>query len=114
MPFSTMGSPPVSEVKDLEYSSLEEILRQAFDQASSGKGRERHANGRPFDRQPIMETSRMVGLGFPAGQVMKKAQEACGMADRGQLHEAERELLGVIVYAAAAVLLVREKIACRS
>lgn len=101
-------------MSDTEYDALAGVFNAAFDQASSGKGRERHANGRPFDRQPIMETSRMVGLGFPAGQVMKKAQEACGMADRGQLHEAERELLGVIVYAAAAVLLVREKIACRS
>lgn len=93
-----------------DYYALAGILNAAFDQASSGKGKERHANGRPFDRQPIMEMGRMTGPSGPAFQAMKKTQEALGMVSRGDYAAAERELLGAIIYAAAAVLLVREKV----
>lgn len=91
------------------YGALRDVLDEAFMQAASGKGAERHANGRPFHRQPIMEVGRIVGPGFAAGQVMKKAGEAIGMVRRQELGAAERELLGVIVYAAAAIILIREK-----
>lgn len=91
------------------YGALRDVLDEAFLQAAEGKGKERHANGRPFHRQPIMEVSRIVGPGFAAGQVMKKTGEAVGMVSRGERAAAERELLGAIVYAAAAVLLIREQ-----
>ena len=91
-----------------DYDPLASALADALEQASEGKGKERHANGRPFDRQPIMEIGRMVGLGYPTGQAQKKIQEAVGMAGRCERDAAERELLGAIVYCAAAVLLVRE------
>lgn len=93
-----------------DYDALVGILNAAFDQASSGKGKERHANGRPFDRQPIMEMGRMTGPGALSSQAMKKTQEALGMVSRGDYAEAERELLGAIIYAAAAVLLVKERV----
>lgn len=90
------------------YETLRSVLIDALAQAATGKGAERHANGRAFEDQPMLDISRMVGIGGPAFQVMKKAQEACGMASRGEFAAAERELLGAIVYAAGAVLLVRE------
>lgn len=90
------------------YGCLQGILDDAYAQAARGKGKERHANDKPFNDQPIMEVGRIVGSGFALGQVMKKAGEAKGMADRGDADAAERELLGAIVYAAAAVLLIRE------
>ena len=90
------------------YESLAVVLNEALDQASHGKGKERHANGRDFLDQPIMEISRMVGVGYQTGQAMKKTQEAVGMLNRDQKDRAIAELLGAINYLAAAVILIRE------
>lgn len=88
------------------YEALATVFRAAMAQAASGKGRRRHArDGVPFDRQPIMELGRMHGLGFLTGQAAKKAQEATRLPT---MDAQEQELLGVINYAAAAVLLVWE------
>lgn len=92
-----------------DYAALQNVLDEAFLQSAEGKGNARHANDKPFDKQPILEIGRMVGPGFAAGQIMKKAQEAIGMAARGETEAAANELLGAIVYAASAVVLVREK-----
>lgn len=92
-----------------DYAALQSVLDEAFLQSAEGKGNARHANDKPFDKQPILEIGRMVGPGFAAGQIMKKAQEAIGMAARGETEAAANELLGAIVYAASAVVLVREK-----
>lgn len=90
------------------YVKLRSVLDKAYEQSAHGKGKERHANDKPFDRQPILEIGRMVGPGFALGQVMKKAQEASGMAGRSSFEAAQAELLGVIVYAAAAHILLDE------
>lgn len=90
------------------YEQLAEVLQTALDQSQRGKGKERHANDRKFDRQPIMEIGRMVGVGYPTGQASKKTQEAVGMFNRGEADRAVNELLGAIVYSAAAILLIRE------
>ena len=90
------------------YEPLRDALQEAYDQSARGKGVQRHANGRDFDRQPIMEIGRMVGPGFQLGQAIKKMQEAAGMINRAEGGAAIRELLGAIVYAAAAINLVRE------
>lgn len=95
-------------MEDDGYAILRSILDDAFAQAAHGKGKERHANGRDWDRQPIAEIGRMVGPGFNAGQAMKKLQESIGMMQRGDLAAAERELLGAIVYAASVIMLVRQ------
>lgn len=92
-----------------DYSKLKAVLDAAYDQSAHGKGRARHANGRDFDRQPILEIGRMVGPGYATGQLMKKAQEAVGMVTRGDHGAAIQELLGTIVYAAAAVVLITEQ-----
>ena len=86
------------------YECLAEVLDAALMQAASGKGAERHAGDRPFATQPMQEITRMVGVGFPLGQAMKKSQEAGTMASRGQTDAAWRELLGAINYLAGAAL----------
>ena len=87
------------------YATLRDILNEAYDQAAIGKGVERHANGRPWSAQPIAEIGRMVGVGFNLGQAMKKLQEASRMEGETAVHE----LLGAIVYAASAIMLIREQ-----
>jgi len=92
------------------YEPLRAVLDEAYEQAASGKGNERHANGKPFIQQPILEIARMQD-GTIAGhtfQVMKKAQEATRMAKNEDVEKAIHELYGVIVYAAAAVILLQE------
>lgn len=90
---------------DVKYASLRRVLDLALEQASGGKGAERHASGLPFDCQPMLEIGRMVGIGFCLGQAMKKAQESSRM----QPDAAKRELLGAINYLAGAYLLLEEK-----
>jgi hypothetical protein len=90
------------------YWSLRNELQAAFDQSSAGKGKERHANGRPFDRQPILELSRLYGPGFAAGQAAKKTQEALGLFNRGNKDGALAEVHGAIVYLAAVAIRLRE------
>lgn len=90
------------------YAPLHGVLMKAYEQAMLGKGRERHANGKPFETQPMMEIGRMVGVGYHTGQAMKKAQEAGGMVDRMQYMAAQAELLGAINYLAGAYLLIDE------
>ena len=90
------------------YETLRAELEAAYAQSSAGKGKERHANGRPFHRQPIAELTRMHGPGFATGQAAKKAQEALGMLARGEPDRARAELHGAIVYLAAASMVIGE------
>lgn len=83
------------------YEALRYELEQAFAQAACGKGRERHANNRHFEEQPILKICQLAGDGFAVGQVMKKLQEAQGMVARGEGEAALREVHGAIVYCAA-------------
>lgn len=91
------------------YETLASALEEGYRQSAEGKGRQRHANGKPFDRQPILEVGRIVGIGFNAGQVMKKAGEAAQMAQRGEREAAIHEFQGVLVYAASCIVLLREQ-----
>jgi hypothetical protein len=91
------------------YTTLRAILDAAFNHAATGKGKERHARDLPFDKQPMLETTRLVGPGFPLGQAIKKAGEAAGMIERGQYDAAEAECLGAINYLAGAVAWMREQ-----
>lgn len=90
------------------YELLANILTDAFEQSATGKGRERHGLGDPWDKQPIITLGREFGIGGTNFQSAKKMREAQKMAERGEYAAAERELLGAIVYAAASVALVRE------
>jgi hypothetical protein len=90
------------------YVTLRTVLNDAYLQSAEGKGKERHANQLPFDQQPILQIARSVGVGFPMGQAIKKISEASGMLARNQQDAAIAELLGAIVYSAAAILKIRE------
>ena len=103
---ATDTTPPLAPTDP--YAELRRVLDAAYEQAANGKGKERHANNKPFTAQPIMEIARMVGPGYQLGQAMKKAQEAGGMIQRGQPDRAKAELLGAINYLAACVLLIEE------
>ena len=87
------------------YASLRRVLDLAWQQAANGKGRERHAkDGEPFEQQKICEIARRVGLGFPIGQAVKKAEESVGLGIGAGI----RENLGAINYLAAAVIVMEE------
>ena len=91
------------------YDCLRAVLDQAVEQASSGKGRERHASGEPFDEQTIMQTTRAHGLGFATGQAEKKLREAHRLVDKEDgIRRAVHELLGAINYTAAAIIRLQE------
>lgn len=105
-------SPGISTVLPMSvpgYESLARELQAAYEQSSAGKGKTRHANGRSFDRQPIMELGRLYGPGFNAGQATKKSTEALSMLGRGlwKPDQAIAELHGAIVYLAATAALIR-------
>lgn len=90
------------------YEPLADEFIAAYVQSSAGKGKERHANNKPFDRQPILEVSRIVGPAFQTGQAMKKLGEATQMFQRGEIDKAIHEIHGAMVYCAAACHRMRE------
>lgn len=100
---------PGTQILDAEgYEQLAEVLAGAFNQASQGKGRERHANDLPFHLQPMQQIADRRGIGFILGQADKKTEEAQGMLERGQLDAFEREIQGAINYLAGAVIFARK------
>lgn len=82
------------------YEALAAVLAQALDQAQNGKGNQRHAQGEPFDQQPMQKIISLYGVGFALGQAAKKTQEA----QRLPYEHARAELLGAINYIAGAVI----------
>ena len=90
---------------ELTYGSLAIILDEAFQQAKSGKGHERHASkGESFKDQPICEMARRLGHGGPLYQAVKKIFVSQGLEGERGVHE----LLGAINYIAAAIIVRRE------
>lgn len=91
---------------DLDYVKLRAVLKAAYDQASKGKGRERHANDLPFHDQPMQRVSRVLqstdGMAF---QAIKKIKEAKGMDTSAAI----RELLGAIVYTAGIIIYLEQE-----
>ena len=76
------------------YENLGRILQGAYDQSAKGKGKHRHANNKPFEKQPIMAIGGMVGVGGHSYQICKKAQEATSMVAREEHDAAIAELRG--------------------
>lgn len=87
-----------------DYWPLIGAAIETLKQATSGKGKERHARGRDFVDQPILALPRLLGeqagLGGLAYQIMKKTEEALGLPKDRQI----AELRGVVIYALAAVM----------
>lgn len=92
------------------YEKLATVLARAFDQAANGKGKERHADDKPFHEQPMQLIADKRGIGFILGQADKKSEEAQGMLNRGQKEACVKELLGAIVYLAGAVIFVEKNL----
>ena len=95
----------MSKAKYQGYEQLESILNEALEQAAAGKGKERHANERAFEDQPMQLISKLLddnhGLAF---QAIKKVQESLRLPD----DHAIRELLGAINYIAGMIIFLRE------
>lgn len=81
------------------YEKLADVLHRAYEQAALGKGKERHANDKPFHLQPIAIGAQHFGIGALLFQTFKKAEEA----QRLPKEMAIKELLGGIVYLSAAI-----------
>jgi len=91
---------------DKNYASLIEQYLDALQHAAETKGKERHANGLPFEDQKICRINRDVGLGYGLGQIIKKAEEVVKLPpNRGIL-----ECCGIINYAAGVMKVLKEKI----
>jgi hypothetical protein len=87
-----------------EYRSLHGVLQEALEQASEGKGKERHAtDGEAFENQPICEIARRLD-GGPLYQAVKKIYESKRLPGEAGV----RELLGAINYIGAEIILRRE------
>lgn len=85
-----------------EYQELFHVLDEAYDQAARGKGKERHAEGEPFEEQPIMWIEKYF-KSYQLGQSVKKLHES----QRLPADQAVKELLGAINYIAARVIYLR-------
>ena len=82
------------------YHELESVLKEAYDQASIGKGKERHANDNAFEDQLICLFERLH-LSFCEGQAIKKIIEA-------HRTRSNVDRLGAINYIAALIITSRE------
>jgi len=91
---------------DPRYRELTNVMGRAYDQATQGKGAERHAQGLAFTDQPMQVIQGLVGPGFALGQAIKKVQEASRMPTDRAVHE----LLGAINYIAGAIVYLERNI----
>lgn len=91
---------PAPTMQEPGYELLAYVLERAYNQAALGKGKERHANGEPFDEQVMQDGARRFGVGALLFQAFKKSEES----QRLPLDRGVNELLGAIVYLAGAVI----------
>lgn len=105
--FEDAGPPPPLHMLDTvpfdsNYNTLSSVLTRAYEQASGGKGKERHAQGQSFDEQPMQMISRLVGSqDGMAFQAIKKIQESQRLPT---IERQVAELLGAINYIAGMVV----------
>lgn len=92
------------EIEQRNYLALQQVLDAAYERASRGKGRERHATDNKFEDQPICTELRQLGISPAIFQIRKKALESTRMDPTRAINE----LLDVIVYAAASVIILSE------
>jgi hypothetical protein len=91
-----------------KYQKLEKVLTDAMEQASRGKGKERHADDEPFENQKICVINRWIAGSPVAGalfQAVKKTVESSRLSGERAINE----LRGAINYLAAAIILLEEK-----
>ena len=88
-----------------DFKSLRDVLEQAYQRASSGKGQERHATGVRFEEQPWHDIYKHHGIGFVLGQAEKKMIEQYRLPDEERI----KELLDVIVYVSMGIIALGKK-----
>jgi hypothetical protein len=91
-------------IEDEDFKSLSVVLERAYQRASSGKGKERHATGVRFEEQPWHDIYKHHGIGFVLGQAEKKMIEQYKLTNEERINE----LLDVIVYVAMGVIALGE------
>lgn len=93
------------------YATLRDEFVAAVEQASGGKGKERHANSHPFEEQPILVITRLLD-GHPcaalAYQIIKKTIEAGRLVRLRGTEAAVAETYGVMNYAGAMAIRLKE------
>jgi hypothetical protein len=87
-----------------EAHPLKAIFEAAINQATHGKGQRHGGATVPFLDQPIFHYAKMHGRGFLTGQAAKKLEEAASTRSGTAF---ETEVLGALVYAAAAIIFER-------
>ena len=85
------------------YKLLEEVYAMAHEDASGGKGKERHADDNPYQEQPIMWIEKYF-KSYQLGQSVKKLHESQRLPKEAAINE----LLGAINYIAAHVIFLKE------
>ena len=90
-----------------KYDSLYKVLLSAYNQASNGKGKERHQlnDDEPFENQKICEIARRLSIDYNLGQAVKKIYESKRLTDQRDI----AELYGAINYIAAAIIVKQEE-----
>ena len=90
-----------------KYDSLYKVLLSAYNQASNGKGKERHQlnDDEPFENQKICEIARRLSIDYNLGQAVKKIYESKRLTDERDI----AELYGAINYIAAAIIVKQEE-----
>ena len=90
-----------------KYDSLYKVLLSAYNQASNGKGKERHQlnDDEPFENQKICEIARRLSIDYNLGQAVKKIYESKRLTDGRDI----AELYGAINYIAAAIIVKQEE-----
>ena len=106
------ASPTRQQIEDDGYAILRDVFANAVEQASGGKGKERHANGSPFVDQPILAITRLL-TGHPCGalayQAIKKTIEAGRLVELKGTDAAVAELRGAMNYIATMVIYLEEQ-----
>jgi hypothetical protein len=86
---------------ELKLHPLYPHLMAAIEQAMYGKGQRHGGDSVPFLEQPLFHYLKMHGRGFATGQAAKKLEEAASTRTGEAFRQ---EVLGAIVYAAAALI----------
>ena len=85
------------------YKTLKDVLDNALNQASSGKGKDRHADDQPYEQQPIMWIEEYF-RSYQLGQAVKKMHESQRLSNEMAI----QELLGAINYIAAKIIYLQQ------
>lgn len=104
-PAAAQGATQGASAHD-NYAALRGVFDRAYDQATAGKGAERHATGQAFTNQPMQTISDLVGGNHGClFQAIKKCQESTRLPkDR-----AVNKLLGAINYLAGAIIFLEKR-----